>query len=152
MTIFILIVVFIIIYVATCVHYQNKICKIMNAPLECPPLDNAIKSSKAIGAFLFDRYKAIGKGNNPKKEAGIAGLDMFSMGTSTCMQFIEFIRLCHALGCEVVVRQVGTEDIEDPANTREAFIQIMSHIEDEYWDRQDRKNYTGRYRSKMYRP
>lgn len=32
-------------------------------------------------------------------------------------EVIEFIRLCHACGCEVVVREVSTEDIEADPNT-----------------------------------
>lgn len=110
---FILIVLFLIILFVVFYHYQAKICKILNAPVVCPPLDDALKSARAIGSFLSARCKATGGSTLvPKGETGINELRMRSIMLGDEMAIAEFIRLCHSVGCEVVVRQVGTEDIE----------------------------------------
>lgn len=114
MAYFILIVVFIIILGATIGYYDCRISKIMNAPLTCPPLDDALKSAKAIGRFLSKRANGnteilvtkVGPGDYRRE-------DVSSIYWGKNYQVATFIRLCHALGCEVLVRQRGTEDIEE---------------------------------------
>lgn len=131
---FILIVLFFIILFVVFYHYQTKICKILNAPVVCPPLDNAIKSARAIGSFLNDRCKATGGSTlTPKGETGINEHRMQNIMLGDEIAIAEFIRLCHSVGCEVVVRQIGTDDLEDPENTPEVFAQKTSHMEDVYW-------------------
>lgn len=144
---FILIVLFFIILFVVFYHYQTKICKILNAPVVYPPLDNALRSARAIGSFLSDRYKATGGSTLvPKGETGINEHRMQSIMLGNEMAIAEFIRLCHSVGCEVVVRQIGVDDLEDRENTPEVFAQEMSRMEDEYWDDVDRRQGTGRYR------
>lgn len=131
---FILLFLFIIILFIVFYHYQTKICKILNAPVVCPPLDNAIKSARAIGRFLDDRCKATGGSTfTPKGEAGINEHRMRSIMLGDEMAIAEFIRLCHSVGCEVVVRQIGMDDMEDRENTPDIFAQEMSRMEDKYW-------------------
>lgn len=113
MAYFILIVIFIIILGITICYYNHRIAKILNAPLECPPLDDALKSAKEIGCFLskranFNTEILITKVDNKiyRRE------DVSDIYWGENYQVATFIRLCHALGCEVVVRQRGEEDIE----------------------------------------
>lgn len=123
-----------IILVIVFYHYHAKICKIMNAPVVCPPLDDALKSARAIGSFLSDRCKATGGSTfAPKGETGICERRMRSIMLGDEMAIAEFIRLCHSVGCEVVVRQTGVDDLECRENTPEIFAQEMSRMEDKYW-------------------
>lgn len=110
---FILIVVFILILVGVIVCYEHRISVLLNMPASCPPLDDGLESAKAIGRFLSKRANG-----NLQILIGEAGCeeysrsDVFNIYWGENYQVATFIRLCHALGCEVVVRQVGTEDIE----------------------------------------
>lgn len=82
----------------------------MNAPTACPPLDNALKSAKEIGMFLFKRsgYNLNILPEDYNRE------DIRKIYWGEGYQVITFIRLCHALGCDVLIRQKGSDDIEEP--------------------------------------
>lgn len=115
---FILIVLFFIVLILFCGYYRRKICRIMNAPIVCPPLDNALKSASDIGRFLNERCVAIGgQTYTPKGEVAIEEHKLKKIFMGEEIAIAEFIRLCHAVGCEVIVRQVGTDDIEDKTYT-----------------------------------
>lgn len=134
MNYFLLYLLFFIILFLFCGYYQHRLYKVMNAPTVCPPLDNALKSASAIGRFLNDRFMTLGgRICVPKGETGIPEHRLRNIMRGEEMAIAEFIRLCHAVGCEVVVRQIGTDDLEDPGNTPEIFAQEMSHMEDVYW-------------------
>jgi hypothetical protein len=39
--------------------------------------------------------------------------------------------MAHFLGCEVVIRQIGTTDTEDPATTPQVYEEMIANIEEE---------------------
>lgn len=113
MAYFILIVVFVLILGGVIVCYEHRISVLLNKPTSCPPLDDALKSAKAIGKFLYFRANCNTQILIDKVGPGeYSRVDVFDIYRGKNYQVVTFIRLCHALGCEVVVRQVGTEDIE----------------------------------------
>lgn len=126
MTYFILIVIFIITIVLTIGYYNHRISKLLNAPLECPPLDDALKSAREIGRFLSKRANynteiLITKVDNKNYRRE----DVSDIYWGKNYQVATFIRLCHAVGCEVIVRQRGLEDIEHidgPADGNEEIV------------------------------
>lgn len=111
MTYFILIVIFIIIIGFTSCYYEHRITKLLNAPTSCPPLDDALKSAKEIGFFLANRanwnYNILITNGNYQSQ------DISNIYFGENYQVVTFIRLCHALGCEVIIKQKGAEDIEE---------------------------------------
>ena len=113
MVYFILIVVFILILVGVIVYYEHRISVLLNMPASCPPLGDGLESAKAIGRFLFRRANGNSQILIDKVGYGeYSRTDVFNIYWGENYQVVTFIRLCHALGCEVVVRQMGTEDIE----------------------------------------
>lgn len=110
---FILIIVFSLILGGVIVYYEHRISVLLKVPVSCPPLDDALKSARAIGHFLLIRANGNSKILIDKVGYGeYSRTDVFNIYWGENYQVVTFIRLCHALGCEVVVRQVGTEDIE----------------------------------------
>ena len=102
-------------------YFQYKGALLNHACTKVPPSDDARKSAKDIGGFLCRRTWTHGGmetlwGNAPEQygfQSGFVSGVVFGQQ----QEVIEFIRLCHACGCEVVVREVSTEDIEADPNT-----------------------------------
>lgn len=102
---------------------------------KCPPQcnDNAIKEAKAIGAFLHERAKACGVYilDAPEK-TGACYRDVWDIMHGEERGTVTFIRLCHHLGCEIIVRQQGTEDTEGEENSPEAMAEYLSKLDEKY--------------------
>lgn len=95
--------------------------------------DNAIKEAKAIGIFLHERAKACGVYilDAPEK-TGIYYRDVWDILHGEERGTVTFIRLCHHLGCEVIVRQQGTDDTEGNENPPAAMAEYLSKLDEKY--------------------
>lgn len=95
--------------------------------------DNAIKEAKAIGIFLHERAKACGVYilDAPGK-TGIYYRDVWDILHGEERGTVTFIRLCHHLGCEVIVRQQGTDDTEGNENPPAAMAEYLSKLDEKY--------------------
>lgn len=94
--------------------------------------DSAIRSAREIGDFLFERAQAAGVyfiSSNDKTGISVDNLRRLSDGKDYGV--INLIRMAHYLGCEVVIRQKGTQDTEDPEMTAGRYAEFISKLEDE---------------------
>lgn len=100
----------------------------MGVPVKCPSLDDSIEQAKKIGDFLSERYDTIGSYAFKVSDAGCspASIDRILKGKESGV--IDFIRMCHACGCEVVIKQVDSMDVETSGNTPEYYEQYISSI------------------------
>lgn len=95
--------------------------------------DDAIREAKAIGHFLHERADACGVYilDAPEK-TGIYYRDVRDICQGKERGTITFIRLCHHLGCEIIVRQRGTEDTEGNENPPAAMAEYLSKLDEKY--------------------
>lgn len=92
--------------------FQFPRAKKWHACTICPPPDDAIKSAEIIKSFLMKRCVEL---NVDIQKSYVD--EMINYGD--CSQFIQ---LCHALGCELVIRKVCDKDIEiDPAEPKAVY-------------------------------
>ena len=83
---------------------------------EVPPMDDAIKSAEEIGSFLSKRAWACGcSWCKNKKITGYDDAYASDLFWGKNNEVARFIRMCHALGCEVIVRERREDcgDIEE---------------------------------------
>lgn len=109
------------------IHTNNtKRLKAMGVSGKCPSMDDSIEQAKKIGNFISGRYEDIGSYVFKVSDAGLqpASIDRIIRGKESGV--IDLIRMCHACGCEVVIRQVGTGDIETSDNTPERYEEYIS--------------------------
>ena len=115
------------------VRYRKyNVHRALNLPKN-PPIysDDAIRSAKAIGQFLSERAKVCGLYFlSADKDTGVSWQALWDMRGGKDYHIINFIRMAHYLGCEVIVRQTGTKDTEDPEMTPEKFAEIISRLEE----------------------
>ena len=98
-------------------YYQYKGALLNHACTKVPPSDDARESARSIGGFLSKRtwthagMKTLWSDATERYgfQEGFVGDIVFGQNQDV----VEFIRLCHACGCEVVVREVDTRDIEE---------------------------------------
>ncbi len=94
--------------------------------------DSAIKSARKIGDFLFERAKAAGVHFIASTDkTGISVINLRNLSDGKDYGVINLIRMAHYLGCEIVVRQTGTQDTEDPATTAQVFAEYITNLEEE---------------------
>lgn len=71
---------------------------------------DCVKAAKNIGRFILLR-------SHPGMRLSSCGVNEYSYemitGGKSC-DLIEFLRICYHIGCEVVIRQIDTQDIESP--------------------------------------
>lgn len=124
-----------IIAAVTIIQYRKyNVQRALKLPKHPPRYnDNAIKEAKAIGIFLHERAKACGVYilDAPEK-TGIYYRDVWDILHGEERGTVTFIRLCHHLGCEVIVRQQGTEDTEGNENPPEAMAEYLSKLDEKY--------------------
>lgn len=97
-----------------------------------PTQHDAADSAKRIGAMLRKRADVVcfDIWFEKTKENGIEDMTSIFYGGNYGM--VSFIRLCHFVGCEVVVRPVADPDVdieEDPDGSKE----VISKIKKEYY-------------------
>lgn len=94
--------------------------------------DSAIKSARKIGDFLFERAQAAGVHFIASTDkTGISVINLRNLSDGKDYGVINLIRMAHYLGCEIVVRQTGTQDTEDPATTAQVFAEYITNLEEE---------------------
>ena len=108
----------------------QRALKLPKNPPEYP--DSSIRSAKAIGQFLFTRAETCGVYYmSADRETGVSYQALKNIANGKDEHIINLIRMSHYLGCEIVVRQIGTEDLEDPATTTQAYSEMIFRIEEE---------------------
>lgn len=98
--------------------------------------DSAIQSAKEIGRFLSDRADAAGLYYiSSTEKTGMESKDLRRISEGKEWGVINLIRMAHYLGCEVVIRQTGTQDTEDPATTPQVFAEYITEIKEERYSK-----------------
>lgn len=109
--------------------------KKMNVPTFYVSYDDTLKSSKEIAKFLRERSELCnkffdnGKNEVEKSDNKKQRLMLYDLNYNTIL----FLRLCHSLGCEVVIRQIGTDDLEKREIKPEIFAEKVSRIRDKQY-------------------
>lgn len=94
--------------------------------------DSAMKSAREIGNFLFERADVCGVYfMTADKDTGVSYEAIRDISDGKDTHIINFLRMAHFLGCEVVIRQIGTSDTEDPATTPQVYAEMIARIEEE---------------------
>lgn len=94
--------------------------------------DSAMKSAREIGDFLFERADVCGVYfMTADKDTGVSYEAIRDISNGKDTHIVNFLRMAHFLGCEVVIRQIGTSDTEDPATTPQVYAEMIARIEEE---------------------
>ena len=99
-------------------RWRYKKAAELHACTKVPPENDARESAKKIGSFLRKRSWVCDMRHC--SNGSVAGYNTFlaeSIFDGHEQTVMQFIRLCHALGCEVVVRQVNSECADIEADT-----------------------------------
>lgn len=132
-TLFIIVCTLLFIGVLIVKYRKYNIHRALNLPKNPPRYpDSAMKSARAIGIFLFNRAKICGVNfMTADKNTGVSyeALRDISRGKDT--HIVNLLRMAHYLGCEVVIRQIGTTDTEDPETTPQVYEEMIAQIEEE---------------------
>lgn len=87
-------------------------------------IGNSFRSARQIGQFLMKRADTCGI-YLMSSNTGVSADELDRIVQGKDLGIIGLVRLAHLLGCELVIRQVGTGDIEDPENTPDAYKQLV---------------------------
>lgn len=114
-------------------YRKYNVQKALHMPKNPPHYpDSAIKSARAIGDFLFERAQAAGVYFIcSDAKTGVTAENIRKISDGKDYGVINLIRMAHYLGCEIVVRQMGTQDTEDPATTPQVFAEYIANLEEE---------------------
>lgn len=94
--------------------------------------DSAMKSAREIGDFLFERADVCGVYfMTADKDTGVSYEAIRGIANGKDTHIVNFLRMAHFLGCEVVIRQIGTSDTEDSATTPQVYAEMIARIEEE---------------------
>lgn len=108
--------------------------KKLNVPKYYLSYDDTWKESLEIAGFLRQRAELCNQYFNQGKTEAEKECDrdfklmLYDLNYNTVM----FIRLCHSLGCEVVIRQIGTNDLESRDIDPKIFAEKVSHLRGYY--------------------
>ena len=92
--------------------------------------DSAMKSAREIGDFLFERADVCGVYfMTADKDTGVSYEAIRDIADGEDTHIVNFLRMAHFLGCEVVIRQIGTSDTEDSATTPQVYAEMIARIE-----------------------
>ena len=87
--------------------YERKI----KVPTSCDPEPDCVQAAKDIGRFIMARSHPLGM---RLSSCGVSDNVYGNIIGGKSYELIEFLRICHHIGCEVVIRQIDTQDIESP--------------------------------------
>ena len=87
---------------------RKKLCQELHAAYQFPWPDDATKCQDAIWAFLRKAERNIAVPSDEMK--------LWEAPDSRSSDINFFIRMCHALGCEIVIHRVADHDIEENPN------------------------------------
>lgn len=130
-----LIIMLAIIAAVTIIQYRKyNVQRALKLPKNPPKYsDDAIKEAKDIGRFLSSRADACGVYFHKSDETtGLRWKDVWDIGCGKNSDVVTFIRLCHYLGCEIIIRQIDTKDIECEENTKEVIAEYISRLDEKY--------------------
>lgn len=100
-------------------HYHVKAARAMGACAELPPSDDARKAARGMKGLILRRMHKLGfpaMWEIGQKRKGYTMLDTFDPDYERVLT--DFVRMAHAVGCEVMLRARSEEDIEnDPRGT-----------------------------------
>lgn len=104
-------------------------------PTHVPPCCDAKKSAGQIGQFLLLRAKPAGRifMSATVNYQGIENKVCSSVFEGECFDVVYLIRMCHAVGCELEVREVTLCDqdvVDDSVDAQE----VISRMRDEWCD------------------
>lgn len=101
---------------------QTNIRKALNMPRSTTPNDDSFVQAREIGQFLHQRAEVAGVYFHRTSDGcGIDQRDFSRIQFGEDHAVAQLVRLCHALGCEIVIRQTDTNDLEDRSNTPTVF-------------------------------
>lgn len=114
--------------IATIVYgrYKVKAAVELKACVKIPPCDDADRSVKSMVSFICKRMYALGFPGMGSD--GFSMLDTFDPDMKR--EMTKFVKMCHACGCEVVVRQVANYDIEEQSNEVN---QVVSEMREDWY-------------------
>lgn len=132
-TIFALICILLFIGVLVIKYKKYSVRRALKLPKNPPKYpDSSIHSAKAIGNFLYERSKICGVYYmSADKETGVSYQALKNIADGKDEHVINLIRMSHYLGCEIVVRQIDTKDLEDPSTTPHVYAEIIESIIEE---------------------
>lgn len=94
--------------------------------------DDAIKQAKEIASFLCRRREEAGVLIYECADgSGIPDECAARVASGRDDGVITLIRLCHYLGCELVVRQIGYDDLENAENTPQVFAEYIAKLDEQ---------------------
>lgn len=103
--------------------------------LLAPPSNDTLEAAKEIGKFLKPYYYARFHTDGPEMFIGgdMDGADKIlkALFKGEYYPLIHFIRNCHDLGCEVVVRRIGTDDLTLREDAPQVISEIVSKMSEE---------------------
>lgn len=92
---------------------QTSIRKAIGMNTQVQDTRNSHDQAKKIGAFIYNRLQVSGVDLVQQSAAARIDMDAYKRIMSGNDEGVmHLIRLCHASGCEIVIRQIGTNDLE----------------------------------------
>ena len=101
---------------------EANIHKALNLPRHTNPTNDSFVQAREIGRFLHQRATACNiYFHNTPDTSGVDPKVFHRISSGEECSVAQLVRLCHAVGCEIVIRQMDTDDMEDRTNTPTAF-------------------------------
>lgn len=101
---------------------EANIHKALNMPKRTTHFIDSSDQASDIGRFLYNRalFNGISLAQ-ASSQCGIDCQDYYRISTGKEPGVLQLIRMCHLAGCEIVIRQIGTSDIEQSGNDPQVF-------------------------------
>lgn len=111
---------------------ETSIRKALNLPRFTSPVDDSFVQAKEMGRFLSQRAEACGiYFHHAPDTCGIDRKDFYRISSGEEHAVSELIRLCHVVGCEIVIRQTDTADIETRSNPPDVFAEKIIKMKEQ---------------------
>lgn len=111
---------------------EYNIQRALQLPKQTPLIDDSFDEAKEIGKFLHSRANACGVYfHHTPDRTGVNQRDFYHIASGEEYEVVQFIRICHLLGCEIVIRQTGTNDLETRENNPEVFAEKIAKMKNE---------------------
>lgn len=132
-TIFTIVCVLLFVGVLIVKYRKYNVHRALNLPKNPPRYpDSAMKSAREIGSFLFHRADTCGVYFlTADKDTGVSYDAISDIADGKDKHIVNFIRMAHFVGCEVVIRQIATSDTEDPATTPQVYAEMIARIDEQ---------------------
>lgn len=111
---------------------EANIRKALSIPKHTAPTDDSFEQAREIGNFLHQRAQAGSiRLHNAPDVCGIDRKDYYRISCGEDHAISQLIRLCHSVGCEIVIRQTGTDDLESRTNTPDVFAEKIIRMKEQ---------------------